>query len=102
MSAQSGCLPTSTEHSVMADVDLAHAASGMRKQLYKPAPEPAASEGEEAAEGKPKEEVKGGGALMIVKDQGNTWQRLTEKLRDAPIIQVRWGETAAAVAAIGP
>lgn len=69
------------------------AATGMRKQLFKPARE-AAEEAEEAegegAEKKKKEEVKGGGALVIVKDQGSAWQRLADKLRDAPIIQVRF------------
>lgn len=67
----------------------------MRKQLFKPAREASAAEEAEDAEGeggekKKKEEVKGGGALVIVKDQGSAWQRLADKLRDAPIIQVRF------------
>jgi import inner membrane translocase subunit TIM44 len=65
--------------------------TGMRKQIYQPAEPSKAGEGEgeedgEAA-GKEASKAAGGGALVVVKTPQQAWERLAEKLRDAPIIQ---------------
>lgn len=46
---------------------------------------------EEDEEEEEEEEEKGGvGSLMIVKTAGEAWERLQERLKESPIIQVRW------------
>lgn len=49
-----------------------------------------ASVGEEEDEEDEEEEEEGGvGSLMIVKTAGEAWERLQERLKESPIIQVR-------------
>lgn len=46
-------------------------------------------EGKEEEEEEEEEDKGGVGSLMIVKSAGEAWKRLQERLKEAPIIQVR-------------
>lgn len=59
-----------------------------KKKKEKDGKEDGSVEDEEEEE---EEEEKGGmGSLMIVKTAGEAWERLQERLKESPIIQVRW------------
>ena len=64
---------------------------GMKKHLYQqpPASEPGGKEGAEGAEKEAAapEQYAGPQALVVVKESKKTWERLAERLKDAPIIQ---------------
>lgn len=63
--------------------------TGMKKHIYQQGPSNADKKGdeEEAEDEAPNKENVGGGALVVVKTQQKTWERLAEQLKDAPIIQ---------------
>jgi import inner membrane translocase subunit TIM44 len=67
--------------------------TGMRKHIYQQRASEADGEAgkqegeEEEGEAGEEEKKNAGGALVVVKQQQKTWERLAEQLRDAPIIQ---------------
>ena len=60
------------------------------KKKGKDGKEDASVEEDEEEEEEEEEEKGGVGSLMIVKTAGEAWERLQERLKESPIIQVRW------------